>query len=153
MSFFSFWGEKIVIFCLGHLSVGRVVNFGGYQRGGKRANGDSAHRTTKADIRCRGKEEKKRPHIDMRRIIATNGGKNATEWNNQHDMPDNKQNYIPAYNVGLIDIDAMLTHSEADERQAAYYSYFENLSPTKPLLTSPLIRSKCLNTGGVGFKS
>lgn len=33
------------------------------------------------------------------------------------------------------------------------YAYFENLSPTKPLLTSPLIRSKCLNTGGVGFKS
>ena len=91
-------------------------------------------------------------------------------------MPDNKQNYIPAYIAGLIDIDAMLTHSEADERtpripcgttdidamlmhseaderQAAYYSYLENLSPTKPLLTSPLIRSKCLNTGGVGFKS
>ena len=32
-------------------------------------------------------------------------------------------------------------------------TYLENLSPTKPLLTSPLIRSKCLNTGGVGFKS
>ena len=91
--------------------------------------------------------------MDMRRIIATNDGKNATEWKNRHDMPDNKQNYIPAYNAGLIDIDAMLTHSEADERQAAYYSYFENLSPTKPLLTSPLIRSKCLKTGGVGFKS
>lgn len=32
-------------------------------------------------------------------------------------------------------------------------TYLENLSLTKPLLTSPLIRSKCLNTGGVGFKS
>ena len=44
--FFSFLSRKIVIFLsrssLAHLSVGRVVNFGGYQRGSKRANGDSA---------------------------------------------------------------------------------------------------------------
>ena len=34
----------------------------------------------------------------------------------------------------------MQGHSKGDERR----TYLENLSPTKPLLTSPLIRSKCL---------
>ncbi len=44
-NFCPFWDEKSSFFCLAHRSVGRVVNFGGYKRGRKRANGDCAHRT------------------------------------------------------------------------------------------------------------
>lgn len=58
--FFSFLSRKIVIFCLGHRSVVRVVNFGGYQPGSKRANGNSAQDN---EIRhpMSGKKKKKTP--------------------------------------------------------------------------------------------
>ena len=41
----------------------------------------------------------------------------------------------------------------SEELLIEYYDRVLNLSPTKPSLTSPTIKSYCLNTGGVGERS
>ena len=92
--FFSFLSRKIVIFLsrssLAHLSVGRVVNFGGYQQGSKRANGNSAQ-DNESRHPMSGKRRKKhagRSRHKRRLSIPAPDGRRGSGTGSRTNIPD-----------------------------------------------------------------